>query len=226
MATTIDHLSADRHVRVIRPFHDARGHSHEAGESGVIRRIELDFGADEIVIHWERDGSGAHEAMPFALKAREGPRNGRMKEYFEAGDFRPEPRPLPPRPTPPPPQPVIPVPVWADPGPAVGNFFSLAAHRRFDEARAQLTAILRLPHPMGSCQRAHELAGEFAGIAEAYALAGDWTVYDWLKDQIIHLWYHWGAGATSGGEGTARRYEIDQAERRFAEFERRHRTAP
>jgi len=54
MACTIDHLSADHRIRVIRRFCDVRGIEHVAGETGVIRRIELDWPANEIVIEWEQ----------------------------------------------------------------------------------------------------------------------------------------------------------------------------
>ena len=63
MGCVIDHLSSDHLVR-------------------VIRRIYLDHAAREIVIEWERSGAGdTREAMHFRLDAREGPRNGAMKEY-------------------------------------------------------------------------------------------------------------------------------------------------
>jgi hypothetical protein len=36
----------------------------------------------------------------------------------------------------------------------------------------------------------------------------------WLYDRAITLWYGWGAMATSGGDGAARRLSIDAAEER------------
>lgn len=204
MATTIDHLGADRQITVIRSFHDARGSAHQAGESGVIRRIALDFPAGEIVIEWERDGSRKRESMRFRLDAREGPRNGHMKEYFEAGAYALEPPPA------------------VDPDSPIAAPWSLAQAGRFDEARARLLELMQQPHPVGSTELARGLAEHLGDAAAGHARARDWVVYDWLKDQAMNLWYHWGAGATSGGDGAARRYEMDRAERRFAELERLH----
>ena len=64
MGCTVDNLAADYRVCVVRGFRDARGSVREAREDGTIRRLDLDFGAGEIVIEWER-GSGAREAMYF-----------------------------------------------------------------------------------------------------------------------------------------------------------------
>lgn len=204
MACTIDHLSADHQVRVIRRFHDSRGVVHEAGETGVIRRIELDFPAGEIVIQWEREGTA--ESMRFRLDAREGPRNGGMKEYFEVIEYAPAPRPPRPKPQP--------------PDTPAGRIWSLAAASRFDEAKARLLELLKEPNPGGSCEQALWLSGELGAAAETHAFDPDGKVYEWLKDNCIHLLYHWGSGATSGGEGTARRREMDVVERRFAELDR------
>lgn len=210
MGCVIDHLSADHLVRVTSGFHDARGRIHEAGERGVIRRIYLDYVAGEIVIEWERSGAGdAREAMHFRLDAGEGPRNGAMKEYFEVIEFSPPPR-LP-RAAPKPPEPLP----EGDPSSAtVANVWALAARGRFEEARGQLLAI------RGDQADPRSLAEELGAAAEAHAFDADSAVYDWLKEWSINLWYQWGSGATSGGEGTERRGVMDEAERRFEELER------
>jgi hypothetical protein len=101
MGTVIDHLIADHKVRVIQAFCDANGCAHKAGESGIIRQMGLDWPRQEIWIEWERDG--VREKMLFRLDARQGPRSGAMREYFELGDFAPLPRPAPAPPAPPPP---------------------------------------------------------------------------------------------------------------------------
>ena len=93
MGCTIDHLKADLEIRIIRDFTDARGARHHAGESGVIRMLDLDWAAQQIAITWERDGS--RETMAFALSAKDGPRNGAMRDYFATGEYRPTPRPSP-----------------------------------------------------------------------------------------------------------------------------------
>ncbi len=212
MSCVVDHLSSDHLVRVISRFRDAGGRTHEAGESGVIRRIALDYAAREIAIEWDRDGGG-REAMRFRLDAKEGPRNGAMKEYFEVVEYSPLPRPPRPAPSPPDPQPVIraPLPDWEA---AAANVWALAARWRFEEAREQLLAIL------GAGVDPRLLAEKIGEAAQAHAFDADPAVYDWLKEWCINLWYQWGSGATSGGEGTARRMEMDVAERRFEELER------
>jgi hypothetical protein len=215
MACTIDHLGADRRIRVIRPFHDARGIAHEAGETGLISQITLDWPANEIVIEWE------HGSMRFGLNAREGPRNGGMKEYFEVLEYVPPPRPAPPPPEPPAPQPVLEKPVQRDWEGAAANVWALAAHGRFDEARAQVLEIHSWPDPMGSDQRALWLSEHLARAAAAHAFDADSAVYDWLKDWCLTQLYHYGACATSGGDGTARRYEMDIVEKSFEELERK-----
>ena len=212
MGCLVDHLSSDYLVRVTSRFRDARGRDHEAGERGVIRRIYLDHAAGgEIVIEWERSGDrDARETMYFRLDAREGPRSGAMKEYFEVVEYSPGPRS--PRPAPQPPQPP---PDGGDPSSAsTANVWALAARGRFEEARAELLAIL------GNRRDPQSLAEEIGAAAEAHAFDANSAVYDWLKEWSINLWYQWGSGATSGGEGTERRGVMDVAERRFEELER------
>ncbi len=87
MGLVIDHLSVDHRIRVLRDFTDVRGERHRTGESGVIRKMDLDWGRQECFIEWEREGKS--ETMTFALMAKDGPRNGHMREYFEIGDREP-----------------------------------------------------------------------------------------------------------------------------------------
>ena len=77
MACTIDHLRVDHRLEIISDFTDARGVRHRAGESGVLRRMELDWPRQEIEIEWERED--AREKMFFSLAAKQGPRNGAMR---------------------------------------------------------------------------------------------------------------------------------------------------
>ncbi len=90
MGCTIDHLSADHRITVLRDFVDARGVAHRAGESGIIRVMQFDWPTQEIWIDWERDGR--IERMTFASAAKSGPRNGAMREFFELGEYLPAPR--------------------------------------------------------------------------------------------------------------------------------------
>lgn len=87
MAMTIDHLRPDHGVCVLRDFTDARGHSHSAGATGIVRRMGLDWAQRELWIDWEHNG--APERLHFALDSTTGPGNGRMREYFEVGAYDP-----------------------------------------------------------------------------------------------------------------------------------------
>jgi hypothetical protein len=54
----------------------------------------------EFTIDWERDGKP--ETLTFSLSAKDGPRNGMMRDYFEKGDLVMPPRPEKPKPAEPP----------------------------------------------------------------------------------------------------------------------------
>jgi hypothetical protein len=63
---------------------------------------------------------------------------------------------------------------------------------------------------------------EFLGrVAAAHVDDQDPAVYEWARDRSINLWYQWGSGATSGGDGTYRVRYLREAEERFAELDRR-----
>ena len=221
MAATVDHLSADYRVRVLRAFRDARGHHHDVGECGVIRRIELDWIRDEISIEWERDT--VTETLVFKSAAKDGPRNGSMREYFEKQERVPryedtlEGRAV---------QKRLAlqqaVPALADEpitgaehyDAAVQQVWALAARKRFREAEHQLQLILTAPdEDRGRLER---VAESMEGLAAAYTCEAD-EVYDWLRGRAIDLWYSWGSQATSGGEGAAMSVRIREAERRLPE---------
>jgi hypothetical protein len=102
MATTIDHLSAHHHVRVLQPFTDARGNTVPADATGVITDISLDLKTLDVFIDWVRDDSGV-QRLSFKLNASTGPRNNHMREYFELGPYVEPPRPPGPAPPAPPP---------------------------------------------------------------------------------------------------------------------------
>jgi len=100
LSATIDHLSAHYQVKVLKAFTDARGLAIPEGATGVIRHIGLDTRLMEFTIDWERDGKP--ETLTFSLSAKDGPRNGMMREYFEKGDLVMPPRPEKPKPHEPP----------------------------------------------------------------------------------------------------------------------------
>src|SRR5688500_11162276 len=152
MGCVIDHLQSDHQIRVLQDFSDARGTRHRAGEVGVIRRMDLDWPRQEIVIEWERDGE--KEGMYFSSIAKSGPRNGRMRDYIEMGERVPAPGDIPRRgrgsrvvavpdlae------EPIVDVTRYSD---AVTRVWALAARYRFEEAKAQCQLITASPDPFG-----------------------------------------------------------------------------
>jgi hypothetical protein len=221
MGCMIDHLQADHRVRVLREFSDVHGMRHGAGESGIIRTMDLDWGRQEIVIEWERNGTT--EKLVFALAAKEGPRNGHMREFFEMNEHVPLPKARASAaqrmaPAEPPPLVEGPVTDTAQTRDALARISALAAHGRLDEAETQIRIVLDGQDPFGG--RLQQLAEKMVGIAVAHAGEPDRTVFDWARQRAIDLWYAWGSGATSGGEGAARMVYISAAEERLAECER------
>jgi hypothetical protein len=220
MGTVIDHLMSGHRITVIKAFTDARGVDHRAGEAGVIQQMGLDW-PEEIWIDWERDG--AKERMTFRLDAREGPRNGAMREFFELGEYVPKPCSAPPRQQREPALPKeAPPGVITDPSryeEAVERVAALAAHRRFEEAETQVLQMAGWPCEFG--WRIKEMAHHLTGMAAAHVEAADPTVYLWLRNWAVHAWYMWGSGATSGGEGAAYAVEIRAGEKVLAELDKR-----
>ena len=228
MAATVDHLSIDHVVRVIKGFTDSDGVAHFAGEEGLIRAISLDWTTGAFRITWLRDGQS--ETMYFADRrdVTDGPGNGRMKEYFEVGAYVPADEPgkrLIPGfgyvplevAVPPVSEDVIDSASRFDDG--MENVWALAARRRFAEAEVQLQAILRATdRGMGNLDTA---ARYLCADALKHVHDTDQTVHDWLRERGLHLWYAWGAQATSGGEGTERARHIRAAEREFQSLYRK-----
>jgi len=207
----------DLRVTVLQAFRDARGAKHRAGETGVIRSIELDWPSEDIIVEWERDGR--REKMVFVLRAKDGPRNGHMREYFEAGELEMPPPPPKDRTRlarlraelPPPSEPVTDPNHYAD---ALARIIALAITRKFAEAEQQIQLLLAPPDPFGG--RLQQLADDLVGYAVACRDDADVDIYEWLRERAISLWYAWGAQATSGGDGAARMHSIQAAEDRLA----------
>jgi len=222
MSTTIDHLSADHRVKVLRDFSDARGRKCRVGETAVIRRMGVDWSRQEISIEWERDG--VNEKLVFELMAKSGPRNGAMREYFAVEErvplfedtvegraqrkFIELQRSVPTVDE----QPVREPTRYEE---AVARIWALAARRRFDEAERQIRLVLSAPAP--APDRLEQLAEDMAGLAALYRQTPESEVYDWLREHATRLWYAWGSQATSGGEGAVRAERIRAAERRMPE---------
>lgn len=170
--------------------------------------------------------------MEFALGATDGPRHGRMREYFalvtgsgasEAGgdatgigagpgsgrgvavalpELRGECVRDPSR--------------WDD---AVQRLWALAGRRRFAEAEEQLLALSgEATRDPDADRRWAEVLGR---LAEVHADDPGPGVYDWMRDRALRHWYAWGATATSGGEGAARLLEMEPARRRLEALDQR-----
>lgn len=222
MSCVIDHLSVDHRVRVLQDFRDARGATHRAGEVAVIRRLDFDWSTQDIVIEWVRDER--KETLVFALKSKTGPGNGRMREYFAVEEAVESPEDIARReakrraPAPP----ALDEEPVTDPSQldaAVKRIWALAARRRFEEADQQISLILRGPDPFGG--RLESLAGDLVQLARAHAGEADGTIYAWMRESALSLWYAWGSQATSGGEGEVRAVSIRAAEEVLAECDAR-----
>jgi hypothetical protein len=224
MATVIDHLMAHHQVTIVQAFSDANGIAHRAGETGIIRDMGLDWPRQQIWIDWERDGT--REKMVFRLDAKKGPRNGGMREFFELGDYQPPPRP---KPAPPPP-PTLPTQEAPDRisdeegyNATVQRVRGFAAYRRFDEAHSETLKATDWLASHG--WRIDEMAQHLTAMAAEHVEDDDPAVYLWLKQQATFVWYMWGSGATSGGEGAAFGRQIQAWEKALAELDRRRQSA-
>lgn len=220
MACTIDHLSPYTRATVIRGFSDARGTKVAMGENGLITEIELDWSRREIRLEWV--AGGRTKALVFDLTATTGPGNGRMRDYFEASgqEFPSDPEKrfveglglvsaVPPELPHLTPEIVRGTPRFQE---ALARVHALAGHRRFDEAREQLDAL--------PAEFPDRIACDLTALAEQHAFDPTEGVYEWLRDEAIRHWYQWGAGATSGGEGSARLLEIRPAMERLGRLDR------
>lgn len=221
MGMVIDHLRADQHVRVSHDFIDARGRRIRSGVRGVLRRLDLDWPRQEIVLVWERDG-GAREELRFALRATEGPRNGAMREFFDLEEPAPDPsaaagassaeslRPVRELAVP-----TLTPDLVTDPTqrePALQRLWALAHARRFDEAHEQLRVLAQATRREGELEL---LAGDVAELAAVYRVSRDQLPYCWLRERALDLWYAWGSQATAGGEGAVRGRRIREIEARL-----------
>jgi hypothetical protein len=220
MGLVIDHLQSDHRVRVLRDFYDTRGHRHVTGDIGVIRRMDLDWPSQEIVIDWERNGKD--ERLIFSADAKEGPRSGAMRDYFAMEERVPrfedslegrrqiklaELK----RDTPE--TPAEPVRQVANYSAAVTRIWALAARRKFTEADEQISLVLTAPDR--NRNTLEDLATDLVGLAERYEPSDQEEIYRWLRERAIRLWYAWGSQATSGGEGTVMAEQIRKMEQRL-----------
>ena len=202
-------------------MHAARATS--PARKGCCGRWTSTGGRQELSLEWECEGE--REKLYFTLAAKDGPRSGRMRDYFALGERVPLPRE----------DPmerhrrevaariptvagdlVTDVKRYDD---AVTRVWALAAQHRFEEAEAQLGLILAAPDPHDG--RLEQLAGDIVGIAIAHVYDLDRSVFEWAKNRGVGLWYAWGSNASAGGEGAVRGNRIRDAEEYLASFESR-----
>lgn len=226
MAPTIDHLRVDHVIHVIHEFVDADGAPHFVGEAGLITELKYDWGTGEITMTWNREGRA--ESMRFLRESTTGPGNGRMKQFFEMGEYVPAPiegkRLIPgigyvPE-KPPMPELTSELIKTADRfDDAITRVWALASRTHFDDAEAQLLALVNAPDRGGPLER--EAAERLCYYATQHAYDDDRTVHTWLRERGISMWYSYGAQATSGGEGAERATHIRAAERAFQDLDRK-----
>lgn len=206
MATTIDHLRVDHRITVLRDFMDAKGTLMRAGDCGVLTKIDWDQIRMEIVLEIKRDSGKVK--LVFELSAKTGPRNGRMRDYFEIGEDVTPPRVIPAFHDHSKRQMIIPPPeknsapmnktAWARVAKTTDG-----PDRLEDVEKEMLAAINHIGVAASIAEiyaermRAFQRAGNEARAIAAFKLAVDWMG-------------NYASWATSGGEGAALSYERDQ----------------
>lgn len=206
MATTIDHLRVDHRITVLRDFADVKGTSMRAGDTGVLTGIQWDQVRREIRLEITRDSGKV--SLVFDLAAKTGPRNGRMRDYFEIGEDVTTPRVIPAFHDPAKRQMIIPPPL-KNPAPMNSSAWARIARStdgpdRLEDVEKEMRAAIDHIGVAGSIaeiyaerMRAFQRAGNEPRAIIAFKLAVDWMG-------------SYAASATSGGEGAALSDERDQ----------------
>lgn len=217
MATTIDHLRVDHRLTVLRDFVDAKGTMMRTGDTGVLTKIDWDQIRMEIVLEIQRDSGKVK--LVFELAAKTGPRNGRMRDYFEIGEDVTPPRAIPAfhdqskRQMIVPPSENQPVPIDTqskkESAPKNSAAWKRAAQStdgpdRLEAVEKEMLAAFdhigvaaSIAEMYANRMRAFQRAGNEARAIAAFKLAVDWMG-------------NYAASATSGGEGAALSYERNQ----------------
>lgn len=206
MACTIDHLRVDHRVTVLCEFTDLAGIAVRTGETAVLRGLGIDYTRMEVLIELERNG--VREPLRFALHAPDGPRIGRMKDYFEMGEDVTKPRVIPAFHDPSQRKMIEPP---AEEKPAPLNTLAWARVAQSTDGPDRLEALEE------EMRRAIQHIGVAASIAEVYAermrafqragnepraIAAFKLAVDWMGS--------YAASATSGGEGAVLSLERDE----------------
>ncbi len=212
MATTIDHLRVDHRITVLHDFADAKGTLMRAGDTGVLTKIDWDQIRMEITLEIQRDSGKVK--LVFALASKTGPRNGRMRDYFELGEDVTPPRIIPAfhdqskreMIIPPPQEKTDPInkTAWARVAQTTEGPDRLEAME--EELRREINHIgvaASIAEIYAERMRAFQRAGNKPRAIAAFKLAVDWMA-------------NYASWATSGGEGAALSYERDQFRKALA----------
>jgi hypothetical protein len=206
MAMTIDHLRVDHRITVIREFEDAKGKRMYVGDTGVLTGMDWDQVQREIYL--EIKCASKTVRLVFSLTAKTGPRNGRMRDYFEVGEDVTPPRIIPAFHDQSKRQMIIPPPV-KNSAPMNTTAWKRAAQStdgpdRLEAVEKEMLAAIDHIGVAGSIaeiyaerMRAFQRAGNEARAIAAFKLAVGWMD-------------SYAGSATSGGEGAALSYERDQ----------------
>lgn len=212
MATTIDHLRVDHRITVLRDFADAKGTMMRAGESGVLTKLDWDQIRMEIILEITHDSGKVK--LVFELAAKTGPRNGRMRDYFEVGEDVTPPRVFPVFHDQSKRQMIIPPPQKKS-APMNKTAWARAAQStdgpdRLENVEKEMLAAIdhigvaaSIAEIYAERMRAFQRAGNEARAIAAFKLA-----VDWMRS--------YAGSATSGGEGAALSYESDQFRKALA----------
>lgn len=194
MAVQVDHLVAGRWIRLLRPVVDADRVAFPTDGTWRIDSIVVDMATLIATL----DLRGA--TMRIDLRAPDGPRLGRMRDWFEVidppADAAPEPQ----------------------PEPALRTLSPLATELRSIDLEAAEALVRDLAaRPAYRGENLQALAEYLEALARELCSA-DRDRAAWLYDRAIDAWYGWGAMATSGGDGAARAPRIEAALARHAAF--------
>ena len=206
MATTVDNLSVDHEVLLLRDVRDVRGTTLRTGHRGIIRELTYDELKEEVHLSIVSDGRTDHLVLP--IRVQEGPRLGHYKEFFEVGNY-------------------VPVPgterVFRDPASRtmiVPTDPPVAASENgpdwWSRARA-LASEDRIKEAEQAILRAVDHIGSAASVAEMYAdrmrffqRMGDEPRAVEAFKKAVGWMGSYAASATSGGEGAALSYECER----------------
>lgn len=181
-------------MRLLRPVVDAARRAFAEGSVWHIEAIDADIATMKVTLRL-RSCDGEAAVLCLDLRAPDGPRLGRMRDWFEVIDPPVDSRPELPRPR---------------------DLSALAEALRSDDLVAAESRLRALARDYEG-ERLQLFAERLEGVARELA-AVDHARAAWLYERAIDAWYGWGAMATSGGDGAARAPRIEAARARHAAF--------